>query len=284
MKNVVPFSFDSLQVRVVMQGDEPWFVAVDVCAALELDQVSRAVSRLDDDEVQVIDFATLTNSTGVINQRLNPNQPINIINESGLYSLILTSRKPEAKQFKKWVTSEVLPSIRKTGSYVHPQSSSYTDAVERMTTADMANLTRLVWCCSHFFQYKGAFVYAIWARLRAVTGTASPQRFAVQDIPILAAEIRRIFSITSDLTDRIIEAEKAVVRRVFRKNENAAKVLREVEFNLNASFNENAWLFDSTLEKWGELAISRFVERIPPTSNAWQCSAEFEEPLALHQR
>jgi prophage antirepressor-like protein len=115
---VVPFMFETQsQIRVVMIDGEPWFVAVDICSALGLDQVTRALDRLDDDEKQVIDFSTLLNSKGVKNQTLNPGQKINIINESGLYSLIMTSRKPEAKKFRKWVTSEVLPSLRKTGSY-----------------------------------------------------------------------------------------------------------------------------------------------------------------------
>ena len=109
---VVPFLFETKsQIRVIMIDGNPWFVAVDVCAALGLDQVTRALDRLDDDEKQVVDFSTLTTIKGVGNQTLN------IINESGLYSLILTSRKPEAKKFKKWVTSEVIPSIRKTGGY-----------------------------------------------------------------------------------------------------------------------------------------------------------------------
>ena len=134
MTNVVPFSFDSLQVRVVMQGDEPWFVAVDVCAALDFRNPSDALSRLDDDECKSLKNNSLANTDGLINQRLNPNQPINIINESGLYSLILTSRKPEAKRFKKWVTSEVLPSIRKTGSYTAPQATPTTDAQKLVDT------------------------------------------------------------------------------------------------------------------------------------------------------
>lgn len=118
------FNFkESIQLRVVSIKGEPWFVATDVCAALDIGNVTQALSRLDDDEMQVIDFATLISNEGVINQQLNQNQKINIINESGLYSLILGSRKTEAKPFKKWVTSEVLPTIRKTGKYEMPTPS-----------------------------------------------------------------------------------------------------------------------------------------------------------------
>jgi len=100
------YNFDGWTIRAVTQGNEPWFVASDVADALTIGRTDDAVSRLDDDEKGA---ATIRTPGG--------NQKLTIINESGLYSLILTSRKPEAKRFKKWVTSEVLPSIRKTGGY-----------------------------------------------------------------------------------------------------------------------------------------------------------------------
>ncbi|GAA5141288.1 hypothetical protein GCM10023213_25160 [Prosthecobacter algae] len=105
------FDFNSAPIRVMMRGQEPWFVAVDVCRALEIQNPSDAVKALDEDEK-----ATLDNPEG------RPGSPgakvFNIISESGLYALIFKSRKPEAKVFRKWVTSEVLPAIRQTGSFV----------------------------------------------------------------------------------------------------------------------------------------------------------------------
>jgi len=92
--------------RIIDQKGEPWFVLTDVCRELDHGNPSQAASTLDADEKGII-----TSDTPGGAQRMV------IINESGLYSLILRSRKPEAKKFKKWVTSEVLPSIRKTGSY-----------------------------------------------------------------------------------------------------------------------------------------------------------------------
>lgn len=101
------FKFDDFQVRTISgQDGEPWFVAADVAQALTISRTDDAVSRLDDDEKGTDTIRTL-----------GGDQQMTVINESGLYSLILTSRKPEAKRFKKWVTSEVLPAIRKTGSY-----------------------------------------------------------------------------------------------------------------------------------------------------------------------
>ena len=106
------FKFDSAEVRTAVIDGQPWFVAADVCEAIAIGNVSMAVSRLDDDEKGVSSVDTL-----------GGRQDAAVINESGLYSLILTSRKPEAKRFKKWVTSEVLPAIRKTGTYTAPATA-----------------------------------------------------------------------------------------------------------------------------------------------------------------
>jgi Prophage antirepressor len=100
---------DHRPFRIIDINGEPWFALTDICRELEIANVGNAASRLDDDEKSSIRNPDVTSSGG------NPN--LTVVNESGLYSLILTSRKPTAKRFKKWVTSEVLPSIRKTGSY-----------------------------------------------------------------------------------------------------------------------------------------------------------------------
>lgn len=109
MNQLQTFNFSDKSVRVVLKDGEPWWVAKDVCDILELDQVSRAVERLDTDERRLIQIPHPQAPESSLN--------VNGINESGLYNLILSSRKPEAKTFRKWVTSEVLPQIRKTGAY-----------------------------------------------------------------------------------------------------------------------------------------------------------------------
>lgn len=106
MNVIVPFSFESSEVRVIPRDGEPWFVLADVCRVLEIGLTGDAARRLDDDE----------KGMDIIHTPGGP-QEMTIINESGLYSLILTSRKPAAKRFKKWVTADVIPSIRKTGGY-----------------------------------------------------------------------------------------------------------------------------------------------------------------------
>lgn len=104
LKNqVIPFNFDGAKIRTVLRNDVTWFVASDVCAALDIQNPTDAIKRLDDDERARFNLGR----QGVAS----------IINESGLYALVLGSRKPEAKRFRKWVTSEVLPSIRRDGKY-----------------------------------------------------------------------------------------------------------------------------------------------------------------------
>ncbi|AHJ66389.1 BRO-N domain-containing protein [Granulibacter bethesdensis] len=108
MSSIIPLDFEGSAVRVMSRAGEPWFVLSDVCRVLEIANSRHAATRLDDDEKGVVNSDTLGGS-----------QEMTIINESGLYSLILTSRKEAARRFKKWVTAEVLPSIRKTGTYGH---------------------------------------------------------------------------------------------------------------------------------------------------------------------
>lgn len=96
-------------VRTLIKDGEPWFVAADVCSALDIRNNRDAVSRLDEDEKGVAS----TDTPG-------GEQQMSIVNKPGLYSLVLGSRKPEAKAFKRWITHEVIPQIRKTGAYLSP--------------------------------------------------------------------------------------------------------------------------------------------------------------------
>lgn len=116
------------EVRTIMKEGEPWFVAADVCRALEIANSRDAVARLDEDEKNTV---VLTDGN-----RGNPNATI--VNEPGLYSLVLGSRKPEAKAFKRWITHEVIPSIRKHGAYMTPETVeqvlSNPDTIIRLAT------------------------------------------------------------------------------------------------------------------------------------------------------
>lgn len=105
------FSFDSIQIRTIKIDGEPWFFAKDVCSAISLHDTNKALLSLDDDEKRKHE------------QYSGSGRKPMLINESGLYSLVIVSRKPEAKRFKRWITSQVLPSIRKTGRYAVQEPS-----------------------------------------------------------------------------------------------------------------------------------------------------------------
>ena len=108
MNQLKMFNFENNSVRLIRKNGEPWFVAKDVCDVLEIRNTSQALQRLDEDERSMFNIGRQGD--------------VNIINEYGLYSLVLASRKPEAKQFKRWVTHEVIPSIRKHGAYMTPDA------------------------------------------------------------------------------------------------------------------------------------------------------------------
>lgn len=115
------FDFKGSSLRTLTdEAGEPWFVAKDVCDILGMSNPSMAVTALDKDEVAQIDPKDYLGSEN------RSNQAVNIVSEPGLYKLIMRSRKPEAKEFQRWVTHEVLPSIRKTGGYI-PTSESDSD-------------------------------------------------------------------------------------------------------------------------------------------------------------
>ena len=113
------FSFNNLPISIINRDGEPWFVAKEVCAVLEHTNHRAAIQNLDEDEKGVSKVYTLGGE-----------QEVSIISESGLYTLIIRSNKPQAKVFRKWVTSVVLPAIRKTGSYSVSNISDRVIAIE----------------------------------------------------------------------------------------------------------------------------------------------------------
>ncbi len=130
MNAISPFLFeDEHLVRVVMRDDEPWFVAKDVCKVLDIvwkgSDSTGPLGSLDEDERGIVSADTP-----------GGHQKMVIISESGLYAFVFRSRKPQAKRFRKWVTSEVLPSIRKTGRYEAPQAPQAAPAYDAAPLAE----------------------------------------------------------------------------------------------------------------------------------------------------
>lgn len=110
MSELQVFFYEGNEIRTVQLDGESWWVLKDICNVLELSNPSMIADRLDDDEKQKVEPKQYLGSRS--------NEPVTVVSESGLYNVILLSRKPEAKKFKRWVTHEVLPSIRKHGAYV----------------------------------------------------------------------------------------------------------------------------------------------------------------------
>lgn len=126
-------SSDFGEVRTTIRDNEPWFVAADVCRALEIKNPSDALLRLDEDEKALVSIEGLSRG----------NDKGNIVNEPGLYTLVLGSRKPAAKAFKRWITHEVLPALRKTGRYSIEDESDPSSPVyetKRTSVGEVASL------------------------------------------------------------------------------------------------------------------------------------------------
>lgn len=129
--NIVAFNYEEQQVRTIEKNSEPWFVGKDVADILGYTDTAQAVRKhIDDEDKGVVEMTTPGGKQNMV-----------IINESGLYSLILSSKLPTAKKFKRWVTSEVLPSLRKTGEYkITPAQQNRLDIMERNSRAREASL------------------------------------------------------------------------------------------------------------------------------------------------
>ena len=130
------FDFNNKTVRIIMQDGEPWWVAKDVCDILGLADTHTALRALDEDEKGRQSLPTPGGE-----------QEMSVINESGLYTLIIRSNKSEAKQFKRWITHEVIPSIRKTGSYVMPSKVQRFDPAATSIEEMLMKIgwTELIW-------------------------------------------------------------------------------------------------------------------------------------------
>ena len=264
--NALTFNFCTQALRVMMIGGEPWFVAADVCEALAVGNVSLAVNGradradggLDEDEKGI---ASVNTPSG--------EQQMLIVNESGLYSLIFKSRKPEAKTFKKWVTAEVLPTIRKTGRYVEPTAEpkpTPRSTGEQLNPSDMQHMKRVIWMAGKNFHFSGPATQGFWYYLRQATNNPAPNAYTTDQIPVLAAELRRIVSLSEQVGAITRHVEEQAIKRIFRKGETADKVLHQLTLEAQRRVQQ---LTEHIAEfpAWMETDLLNFTERRP----AHQC-------------
>ncbi|WP_407230899.1 Bro-N domain-containing protein [Escherichia coli] len=210
MSALAVFSFqEEHQVRVVMINGEPWFVAKDVCDALRLVNSRKALMSLDEDEKGV----TLSYTPG-------GEQKLNIISESGLYTLILRCRDAvkqgtTAWRFRKWVTNEVLPSIRKNGEYVYIEPEPMR-AAEPLNWRQKEYLRGLINDIAQSFQYRNARISGVWLALRRACRNPSPNPITVDDLPAITAELRRILTAAESALGNMRTYERELLRDVVR--------------------------------------------------------------------
>jgi prophage antirepressor-like protein len=201
--NITPFSFDQHPVRVIDRDGQPWFVATDIAEALEYRDATNMVRNLDDDEADT--HIVSTRSDNGIEQ----DREVTIINESGLYSAILRSRKASAKRFKKWVTSEVLPAIRKTGAYVapaKPERKGKQKALPGALTVDQRDAVQAlvlarVRACDK--QLQGAAAMKLWSIIKSKFG-CSYKEIPTEQFPEVLSLVAR-----QDLEGELLPAEPA---------------------------------------------------------------------------
>lgn len=210
MSALAVFSFqEEHQVRVVMINGEPWFVAKDVCDALRLVNSRKALMSLDEDEKGV----TLSYTPG-------GEQKLNIISESGLYTLILRCRDAvkqgtTAWRFRKWVTNEVLPSIRKNGEYVYIEPEPMR-AAEPLNWRQKEYLRGLINDIAQSFQYRNAWISGVWLALRRACRNPSPNPITVDDLPAITAELRRILTAAESALGNMRTYERELLSDVVR--------------------------------------------------------------------
>ena len=253
--NALTFNFSAQALRVVMRDGEPWFVAADVCAALGIQRTSDAVEKLDSDEKGTDSIRTLGGE-----------QKMLIVNESGLNAIILRCRDAmtpgtPAHKYRKWVTSEVLPAIRKTGRYVEPQPAP-SSAREKLNASDSQHMKRIVWFAARNFRQQESASQGIWHHLRQVTHNPAPNAYGVEHIPVLAAELRRVIAISDQVGQITRHVEEQAIKRIFRKGEAAEKVLAHLAVEAARSvqqLREHVAKFPV----WMESDLISFTERHP---------------------
>ena len=180
---ITPFNFNEHAVRVIQIEDAPWFVATDVAESLGYKSPKDAASYLDDDE-----------KGSAIVRPPGGDQKLTVINESGLYALVLRSRKPEARKFAKWVTSEVLPAIRKTGKYERTALPYTAQPRDKLTLDQGDELCAMLETAAQKLppEKRGQFLQTGWAKLKKHTGVnyrQIPQAAHTDALSLLARHV-----------------------------------------------------------------------------------------------
>lgn len=202
MNTISVFQFQATHnVRIVLNDNgEPLFCLTDVATILDISNANPSRFSLDEAGIHKM---YISHESG--------KKLATFINEPNLYRVIFRSNKAEAVKFQNWVFDEVLPSIRKTGQYTIPTVQS-----NQLSDKDWTNLKRLVWLCENNFKMQKSAGFAIWARLRAVTGIKSPTKFSREHLPIIVTELERIFRMSEQYARARQATERLIIRNVLK--------------------------------------------------------------------
>lgn len=207
------FSFqEEHPVRVVMVDGEPWFVAMDICSALHIANPSDALKKLDHDEKLTLGLTEAQKLDRMARE-------VNVVSESGLYTLILRCRDAvkqgtTAWRFRKWVTNEVLPAIRKSGEYNYEPEPKTPG--EPLDWRQLEELRGLVNDIAQSFRYHNKWKNGVWFALRRACRNPSPNKITVDDLPAIAAELRRILTAAETALDNMRDYELNFLREIVR--------------------------------------------------------------------
>lgn len=220
MDELQVFNYNGSQVRIIEKDGEPWWVLKDVCDVLRLSDTNKVSKRLDSDE--------LTRNKFVLGEQT---REMLCINESGLYNVILRSDKPEAKPFRKWVTSEVLPTIRKTGQYkIVP--TDYTINKRTLTTDDYLKAASIVATCrNERMPYVLGFLEQAGFTVPKVKELTASDLFALRtEVVVLMRQIKDKYNLTQQQLANITGTSRAVISHYLtskrRPSQEAAVVMK----------------------------------------------------------
>lgn len=197
------FNYNGSQVRIIEKDGEPWWVLKDVCDVLRLSDTNKVAKRLDNDE--------LTRNKFVLGEQT---REMLCINESGLYNVILRSDKPEAKPFRKWVTSEVLPTIRKTGQY-NIMPTDYNINKRTLTTDDYLKAASIIGTCrNERMPYVLGFLEQAGFNVPKVKELTAQDLLALRtEVVVLMRQMRDKYNLTQQQLANITGTSRVVINR-----------------------------------------------------------------------
>jgi prophage antirepressor-like protein len=243
--------FQNTQFDVVDRNGNAWLRLPQIEGALGYAHAGKAISSLYDRNADEFTPAM----TAVIELDTNGGkQQVRIFSLRGCHLLGMLSRTKIAKAFRVWVLDILDKEVQRSPSGSSP---------ELLSSADMSNLSRIVWQITNGFAYEQCWVNAVWHCLRAATSTPAPRLFQMGHIPLLAAECRRIYALTASTRQMMNKAENDLVRRVLRHGEDAEKVLAEMNAGFAQLSASDLSKANGCLAKWGEHDIARFEQRLP---------------------